>query len=1067
MAITVEVRTQVSQLYTALFGRAPDYNGLVYWTNLVSGGASLEHVADMMYETAPARAYYPLFYSNEQIIGSFYLNVLGRPADAGGLAYWTAALDAPGATPGSVITRIISIVANYTGTDPAGLVSHQLFNNKVAVAQHYAEAGGGIEGATAILSTVTSDPATAIAAMHAIETAGVNAPIFAGATVNGGTLVMSYADASQLDAAHLPAASAFTVTVDGAARTVTSVAVDAAAKTVTLTLASAVTHGQAVKVAYADPTTGNDASAIQDSVGNDAATLAATAVTNNTPFNADTAAPTFVSASVSGASLVMTYKDAALLDSAHVPPLDAFDVTVSGVARAVTAVAVDAAAKTVTLTLASAVLGGQAVTVAYTDPTASNDASAIQDASGNDAATLAATAVTNSAADVTGPAFVGAVVNGADLVMTYDEAPDPANPPLAGAFTVKVQGTVRAVSAVAVDEIDNTVTLTLASPVANGDSVKVAYKDPTTGDDDDAIQDFLGNDAVSLAATDVTNETPDTTAPVFASATVSGSNLVMKYTELNKLDDANVPRIATFEVKVDGAVRTISSVSVDASAKTITLKLSSAVTNGQAVTVAYTDPSSGNNSNAIQDDSGNDAASLGATAVTNNTPDTTAPVFASAAVNGSTLVMTYTELNQLDATHIAPASAFTVMVAGVARTVDSAVVDAAAKTVTLTLASAVTPGQAVTVAYTDPTTGNDNNAIQDAAGNDAATLAARAVTNTTDTTPPVFAGATVNGASLVMTYTDAFTLDSAHAPGTGAFSVEVEGAARAVNAVSVNASAKTVTLTLASAVANGEAVTVAYTDPSGSNDANAIQDASGNDAVTLPATAVTNSTPDATAPVFASATVDGTALLMTYTDLNSLDGTHVPATGTFAVTVEGAPRDVSSVSVDAAAKTVTLTLASAVANGETVTVAYTDPSGANDANAIQDAAGNDAATIGAKPVTNTTPDTTAPVFDSATVNGDTLVLSYTELHLLDATNVPATTDFDVQVAGSGDAVTAILVDEAAHTVTLTLTTAVTNGQAVTLSYTDPTGGDDANAIQDASGNDAVSLVGVSVTNDTP
>ena len=41
--------------------------------------------------------------------------------------------------------------------------------------------------------------------------------------------------------------------------------------------------------------------------------------------------------------------------------------------------------------------------------------------------------------------------------------------------------------------------------------------------------------------------------------------------------------------------------------------------------------------------------------------------------------------------------------------------------------------------------------------------------------------------------------------------------------------------------------------------------------------------------------------------------------------------------------------------------------------------------------------------------------------------------------------------------TLTLATAVENGQVVTLSYTDPTGGNDTNAIQDALGNDASSV----------
>ncbi|MCT9980866.1 hypothetical protein M2R48_21340, partial [Acinetobacter sp. I-MWF] len=62
-------------------------------------------------------------------------------------------------------------------------------------------------------------------------------------------------------------------------------------------------------------------------------------------------------------------------------------------------------------------------------------------------------------------------------------------------------------------------------------------------------------------------------------------------------------------------------------------------------------------------------------------------------------------------------------------------------TVVLTLGTPVTAGQAVQVGYTDPTTANDPNAIQDAAGNDAATLPPTAVDNGSiipggDTTAP-------------------------------------------------------------------------------------------------------------------------------------------------------------------------------------------------------------------------------------------------------------------------------------------------------------------------------------------
>ncbi|WP_313409447.1 DUF4347 domain-containing protein [Stutzerimonas kunmingensis] len=109
----------------------------------------------------------------------------------------------------------------------------------------------------------------------------------------------------------------------------------------------------------------------------------------------DTDGPAFGYATVNGRSLVMTYTDASPLAAASLPPAAAFTVKVGGTAVAVNSVAVNAASKTVSLTLASAVSAGQAVTVSYTDPTAADDVAALQDAAGNDAANLVDAAVSN------------------------------------------------------------------------------------------------------------------------------------------------------------------------------------------------------------------------------------------------------------------------------------------------------------------------------------------------------------------------------------------------------------------------------------------------------------------------------------------------------------------------------------------------------------------------------------------------------------------------------------------------------------------------------------------------
>ncbi|MES2941186.1 MAG: SwmB domain-containing protein, partial [Pseudomonadota bacterium] len=142
---------------------------------------------------------------------------------------------------------------------------------------------------------------------------------------------------------------------------------------------------------------------------------------------------------------------------------------------------------------------------------------------------------------------------------------------------------------------------------------------------------------------------------------------------------------------------------------------------------------------------------------------------------------------------------------------------------------------------------------------------------------------------------------------------------------------------------------------------------------------------------------------------------------------------------------------------------------------ITDAAGNDATltlpepgaagSLGANK--NLALDTTAPVFSSAAVNATTLVLSYIEADALNAGAAPATGAFTVKAGNKVIDVNSVVVNALAKTVTLTLGEAVTSSQLVVISYTDPTAGDDANAIQDAAGNDAASLVAVAVTNNTP
>ena len=112
MAAATGPRAEVAQLYVALFGRAADLEGLNFWTAQRNSGKTMAEVAQAMFDTTPARAYYPSGSNNHSIIASFYENVLRRTAEWQGLGFWLDKLNAPGATVGPVVADRGNVVSN-------------------------------------------------------------------------------------------------------------------------------------------------------------------------------------------------------------------------------------------------------------------------------------------------------------------------------------------------------------------------------------------------------------------------------------------------------------------------------------------------------------------------------------------------------------------------------------------------------------------------------------------------------------------------------------------------------------------------------------------------------------------------------------------------------------------------------------------------------------------------------------------------------------------------------------------------------------------------------------------
>ncbi len=421
--------------------------------------------------------------------------------------------------------------------------------------------------------------------------------------------------------------------------------------------------------------------------------------------------------------------------------------------------------------------------------------------------------------------------------------------------------------------------------------------------------------------------------PTLLSATVKGAALKLNYNKA--LDTGSVPASGAFTVTVAGSTRTLSSRAVAGS--TVTLTLSSAVTAGQTVTVTYTAPAV----NPIQDTDGVAAAALSNHAVTNVTGDSTVPTFSSATVDGTELVVTFSEA--MNPAGNPASSVFRVTATdsgGTSRNIDGTTADPVTiddDEITVTLSSAVAVGETVTVAYRGNALGAGKK-VRDHADNNLADFSGQSVTNVTGS--PTLSSATVDGTSLVLNYSEA--LDTASTPATTDFTVSVAGTNKTPSDVEVAGSAVTLTLATADAVTAGQTVTVSYTVG-----ANPIKDLAGNDAAALSTQAVTNNTQssDMTNPTISGATVDGTSLVLNYNE--ALDTGSTPATTDFTVTVAGADQTPTAVVVSG--QTVTLTLGTAATAGQTVTVSYTKGT-----NPIRDEAGNDAADLSSQSVTNLT-----------------------------------------------------------------------------------------------------------------
>jgi uncharacterized repeat protein (TIGR02059 family) len=186
----------------------------------------------------------------------------------------------------------------------------------------------------------------------------------------------------------VPSISAFSVQVNSVARSITSVTVSGTK--VLLTIGSPVAFGNVVTVSYTVPSS----NPLQTSAGGKAVSITAKSVTNG--INAPPG-PVYTSAVIENTTPSLIEITYSLSLANIVPAASAFSVKVNATDRNISSVSISGTK--LLLTLASPVVYGNTVTVAYTKPSANP----LQTSAGGQAATISAQAVTNKVNAVSQP----------------------------------------------------------------------------------------------------------------------------------------------------------------------------------------------------------------------------------------------------------------------------------------------------------------------------------------------------------------------------------------------------------------------------------------------------------------------------------------------------------------------------------------------------------------------------------------------------------------------------------------------------------------------------------------
>ena len=350
--------------------------------------------------------------------------------------------------------------------------------------------------------------------------------------------------------------------------------------------------------------------------------------------------PTAAAVPADGATVALTFSETLLIfQPAYSSAIrNAFTVTVDGTERQTTDFAVSGA--TATLTMSDTIEGGQTVVVGY------DRSAAGREALGTGSKRLVANFTTgeNSVPAVVnnstaGPArLASAAVDaaGTRLTLTFNKSLNAESSARAW-FTVTADGAdvrINAFQGLSTASDSFTILFFSGSPIYKDEAVVVVYEKPAGSDgftdeaNDVPVASFTtgrdGVPAVTNAATTVAPPEPDTAASASKVGT-GGSGLVLAFD--GPLATDNAPPASAFSITAGGVAIGIGTVLLSSTMTEGAVSLAGLtpkVRQGETVELTYTDPTSADDTNALQGTTGTDVHSFTVT-VTNASTVTTGP----------------------------------------------------------------------------------------------------------------------------------------------------------------------------------------------------------------------------------------------------------------------------------------------------------------------------------------------------------------------------------------------------------------------------------------------------------